>query len=180
MYTWLSIINYHALSISKLCKEHGCYSHSLSGSTCLKKHMMQFVKHFTDERILFLSYTSSCILESSTLCFLLPSAVAPVVTEKRMYTQVNQDHLQPVNVCQSVIHSSLVMALFQMLLCFVLTEKKEQQEDKPSSWIYLSDCMTLYPQEKWIIFCSLLHIVIAVVKRNVNGLKLFWISVFEQ
>lgn len=87
---------------------------------------MQHVKHVTEERSLVLSSTSS----SSTLCFLLLSAVAPVGAETGMYTQVNQDHLQPVNVCQSVIHSSLVMALFVMLLCFLLTEKKELQEDK--------------------------------------------------
>ena len=101
-----------------------CHCYSLVMSTCLKKPTTQPVKHVTVERLLLHP------LCSSTLCFLLLCAVAPVGAETAMYTQVNQDHLQPVNVCQSVIHSSLVMALFVMLLCFMLTEKKEQQEDK--------------------------------------------------
>lgn len=43
--------------------------------------------------------------------------------------------------CLSVIHSSLVTARFVMLLCFMLTERKEQQEDKQLLWVQLSDCV---------------------------------------
>lgn len=106
------------------------------GSSCT-----QCVKHATEERSPVLSSASSCIHLPSTLCFLLAGAVAPVGTETGMYTQINRDHLLPVNVCQSVMHSSLVMALFVMLLCFVLTEKKEPQEDKQPLWIWLSDTL---------------------------------------
>lgn len=43
--------------------------------------------------------------------------------------------------CLSVIHSSLVTVRFVMLLCFMLTERKEQQEDKQLLWAQLSDCV---------------------------------------
>lgn len=56
------------------------------------------------------------------------SSMAPAGADTEMYTYVNQDHMQLVNACQSLINSSLVMTTFVMLLCFVLTAKKEQED----------------------------------------------------
>lgn len=54
--------------------------------------------------------------------FLLPRAVAPVEAETWTYTEAKQDQMQLVNVCLSVIHSSLVMRCH--VVGFMLTDKK--------------------------------------------------------
>lgn len=76
---------------------NGCYS--LTNHICLKELATQHVKHVTEEHSFVLFSASSCICKSSTLCFLFSCVVAPVGTETGMYTQVNQDHLQLLNVC---------------------------------------------------------------------------------
>lgn len=105
--------------------QQDCYSYSLTNSTCLKKHAMQHVKHVTEESSFVLSSASSWICNSSTLCFLFPCAVAPVGTEAGVYTQVKQDHLQPLNVCWSVIHSSVVMVLCSSVLCLLYWQSEK-------------------------------------------------------
>lgn len=93
-----------------------------TGSLCPSwKRTMLSVKHVTEECSLVLSSTSLCKQDFHP-CFLLPRAVAPVEAETWMYTEANQDQMQLVNVCLSVIHSSLVMRCH--VVDFMLTDKK--------------------------------------------------------
>lgn len=92
-------------------------------STCLKEHATQHVKKVTGERRLVLS----CSHNSSTLCFLLAGAVAPVGLGQGCIHKTSR------TICILSCFSecdALVMALFVMLFCFILKEKKEQQERK--------------------------------------------------
>lgn len=99
---------------------------------------------------------------------MLTSAVAPAGADTEMYTHENQDQMQLVSACQSLINSSLVMTIFVMLFCSVLTAKKEQ-EDSFYEFSLGTTEMTVYTlQELGSTVRSWKYITLVMAKGNLS------------